>query len=683
MKQPTPYQFFATLLLLALSVQMSSFSIKGQFLKTDKTEVVSETKNNDENIPQHKIAPDLEESVDNLMSGFNPDQIQRVIIQLKSSTPLNNMFGNDLPDETKKDLFIQEIQSNKQKAGVLLTDLAQMNGRMKKTFNNLGLVSAELPLSKVRELAENENVEYISPDREVTSFGHIGNTTGWTNTGIADNGDTDPNTWLAGGVGHVAIIDSGIDTNHELIRWMGAGSQSKVAYQKDFTGQGLTGDPFGHGSHVASMLSGDWVLHDSAYEAPANGASLINLRVLNSTGQGTVSNLVAALDWTVANKTDWNIRVVNISLGTVAKDSYKNDPLCLAARRAVNAGMVVVVSAGNNGKDANGNKVYGSISSPGIEPSVITVGAANTYGTDDRSDDTVATFSSRGPTRGYVTLTNGSRKYDNLIKPDLIAPGNKLIGARAFYNNQVNYLSNTYSSSLNTGNDTVNSKKVMYLSGTSMAAPIVAGAAALLIQVNPKLTPNLIKAILMYSAQPLRNFNTFEQGAGLLNTDGAVRLARLVKTTLPTTNGNALLKSALPTSQTSSIAGQTVYWGKGIITNHVFLYGNDLMNKWQGMYASGIIMGDSTPYSGGTITRSTTLTSGTLSMSQGAVTQSGIIMGDGTLFVSGITMGDGVTIGQGVVMGDGIVMGDTTLTVLPTSSQSLIGDNTACMQPAL
>ena len=188
------------------------------------------------------------------------------------------------------------------------------------------------------------------------------------------------------------------------------------------------------------------------------------MRVLNSTGTGSVSNLIAALDWTIQNKAAWDIRVVNLSVGTAAKDSYKNDPLCLAVRRVVNAGIVVVASAGNYGKDANGNKQYGTIGSPGIEPSVITVGASNTLGTDYRSDDTVASFSSKGPTRGYVTLSNGARKYDNLIKPDLVAPGNKLIGARGYYGGTENYLART-NTSLRTGSQTVATDKLMYYVG--------------------------------------------------------------------------------------------------------------------------------------------------------------------------------------------------------------------------
>ena len=113
----------------------------------------------------------------------------------------------------------------------------------------------------------------------------------------------------------------------------------------DFTGQNITGDPFGHGTHVASMLVADWELDNAAYEAPGGGNPLISLRVLNSLGLGASSNVIAALDWCVTNKSAWNIRVINLSLGAMARDSYLNDPLCQAARRAWNAGIVVVCAA--------------------------------------------------------------------------------------------------------------------------------------------------------------------------------------------------------------------------------------------------------------------------------------------------------------------------------------------------
>ncbi len=691
MNKVTPTKYFAAFLFFALCLQMFAFGIQGQTLKSNtKKQDVAIDEVTDAVPSKNKVAPDLEEKTNDLSFGLRADEMQRVIIQLKSETPLNQMFGNSLSKNEQNQIFKNEVRGNRQKSDILFSDLEKINGRVKKTFNNLGLMSAELPLSKVRELSQNENIAYISPDREISSFGHIGETTGWYNPGIADANDADPTTWLGGGLGSIAVIDSGIDTGHKLLNWtQEINNGAKVEYSKDFTGQNITGDPYGHGSHVASLIAGDWALHSSAYEGVAPGSNLINLRVLNSTGTGSVSNLIAALDWTVANKAAWDIRVVNMSLGSVAKDSYKNDPLCLAARRAVNAGIVVVASAGNNGKDSQGNVQYGSIGSPGIEPSVITVGAANTMGTAGRSDDTVASFSSRGPTRGYVTLSNGARKYDNLVKPDLIAPGNKIIGARGYYNGTENYLARTYTT-LRAGTDTANTDKLMYLSGTSMSAPIVAGAASLLVEVNPNLTPNLVKAILMYSAQPLKNYNTLSQGMGELNIDGAVRLARLVKPTMPTTNGTALLNGTLPAAQTSVIGGQTVYWSKGIVTNFGFIYGNDLMNKWQGMYANGVLAADATPFSGTTISKSATLTSGTLSLYQGSIYNNGVLAADGTLDMSanamassptprvnsqGILVSDAVLVSDGILVGDGVLSSDGT-------ANATFGDNTTCMLPA-
>ena len=142
----------------------------------------------------------------------------------------------------------------------------------------------------------------------------------------------------------------------------------------------------------------------------------------------------------MANRAAYNIRVVNMSLGTPAIESYRNDPVCRAVRRLVDAGVVVVAAAGNNGKNGLGQKVYGLIHAPGSEPSAITVGAANTFGTDERRDDGVTSFSSRGPTRSAWTDDLGARHYDHLIKPDLVAPGNKIIYAEA----EDNYLVTQY-----------------------------------------------------------------------------------------------------------------------------------------------------------------------------------------------------------------------------------------------
>jgi subtilisin family serine protease len=226
---------------------------------------------------------------------------------------------------------------------------------------------------------------------------------------------------------------------------------------------------------------------------------------------------------------EYNIRVMNLSIATDSTESWRTDPLCVAVRSAAAAGITVVVAAGNFGFDASGGEVYGRIGSPGTDPSVITVGAVNLRNTAARQDDSVNGFSSRGPTRGVFTDSAGVRRIDNLLKPDLVAPGNKLIGAASTAAYPLPPTWNTIAAShygdlvgaLGIVQRTNESQ--MMLSGTSIAAPAVSGAVALLLQANPGLTPPLVKAILQYSAQPLPGANLLQQGAGLLNIDGAVR----------------------------------------------------------------------------------------------------------------------------------------------------------------
>jgi serine protease AprX len=412
---------------------------------------------------------------------------------------------------------------------------------VKKFHQRLGVLVAEVPLNRLKELEASEILSYISPDRKIVSTGHVE-----TVTAANQVRNVITNTTLDGsGIG-IAILDSGLDTAHKLLK---KGTASRVVYSQDFTGDNIVGDTNGHGSHVASLAAGANGFAGGAYAGIAPSANLLNLRVLDDYGAGSASSIIAALDWCIANKATYNIRVINMSLGTTAVESYQFDPLCLAARRAHDAGIVVVCAAGNEGKNAAGQKVFGAIHSPGTDPSVITVGATNTFGTESRSDDRIASFSSRGPTRGHFTDENGVRHFDNLIKPDLVAPGNKLIGAQSA-NPRSTLLPNKrvqQSPSLDTSSTTDKTSKVMFMSGTSMAAPVVAGAAALMLQANPNLTPNLVKAILMYTAQPIQGANSFEQGAGQLNLEGAIRIARLVMPNPQTlANGAAMLTGALP-----------------------------------------------------------------------------------------------------------------------------------------
>src|SRR6185436_6383902 len=156
------------------------------------------------------------------------------------------------------------------------------------------------------------------------------------------------------------------------------------------------------------------------------------------------------------------------------------DPLCRAVRNAVAAGLTVVVAAGNFGLDANGRETYGTISSPGNEPSAITVGSANPKDTATRGDDLVNHFSSRGPTRGGLVDANGTMHPDNILKPDLVAPGNHLLGALS--TDKLGLAQSALGlafpqliaqTGLNSG--------LITASGTSYAAPVVAGTAALML----------------------------------------------------------------------------------------------------------------------------------------------------------------------------------------------------------
>ena len=195
----------------------------------------------------------------------------------------------------------------------------------------------------------------------------------------------------------------------------------------------------------------------------APGAHLINLRVLAADGSGQSSDVLEAIDWTIENKARYGIRVLNVSLGHPAFEPAADDPLVQAVERAVRAGIVVVCSAGNLGKHpVTGQPIIGAINSPGNSPSVITVGALNTKGTPQRSDDVVATYSSRGPTYG-----------DGFVKPDLVAPGNRIVSLAA----PVSKLWVEHP-------EQRRGFGYIELSGTSQATAVVAGAAALVLDAN-------------------------------------------------------------------------------------------------------------------------------------------------------------------------------------------------------
>jgi len=222
-----------------------------------------------------------------------------------------------------------------------LNALLRSNGvKVKKKFANFNAFAVELPLNVVDSLSHFSEVSFISVDSEVQSLGgHVAHTSGADNVRLMSSSGA----LMGNGVG-IAIVDSGIYAAHVAFSDPATGL-SRIAVSQDFTGEGRTDDPYGHGTHVASAAAGNGLVSQGQYIGIAPRATLINLRVLNSQGVGSVSTLLSALNWLMNNATAYNIRVVNMSLGMPAVDSYRNDPLCKAVRKLVDRGIVVVAAA--------------------------------------------------------------------------------------------------------------------------------------------------------------------------------------------------------------------------------------------------------------------------------------------------------------------------------------------------
>ena len=247
-------------------------------------------------------------------------------------------------------------------------------------------------------------------------------------------------------------------------------------------------------------MAGDGTASGGAYTGVAPGANLIDVRVISATGSTTVSTLLAGMQWVLAHRSDYNIRVVNLSAGAPVTVSYNNDPLAMAVEVLVFSGITVVVSAGNDGPKRS------SITSPGSDPYVITVGGIDDGGTATTADDAIASWSSQGPTA-----------IDGLAKPDLVAPGRKIVSLRS----PGSTLDQELPDRVVLGLDPL-VPQYFRLSGTSMAAPVVTGVVALMLERTPTLTPAQVKARLKGSAAPLAYGSPDTTGSGLVSALGAI-----------------------------------------------------------------------------------------------------------------------------------------------------------------
>jgi serine protease AprX len=294
--------------------------------------------------------------------------------------------------------------------------------------------------------------------------------------------DGAPAAWANGVDGSgvtVAVVDTGISNTGDLA--------GKVIDGFDFSGEGsYTTDSFGHGTFVAGMIAGSGAASDGAIKGVAPGAKLVSLKVAGADGSSDVIRVIAAIQWTVNHAAADHIRVLNLSLGTDSTQNWRIDPLDAAVEGAWRAGLVVTVAAGNAGA--------AGITKPGDDPYVITVGATDDATTAGTGDDTVASFSSVGPTAAGIA------------KPDLVAPGAHVVSTRSV------------GSTVDTTFPAARIDPIYFRgSGTSFSAPQVAGAAALLLQQQPALTNNKVKGQLVGTAAALPGVPATAQGAGELD----------------------------------------------------------------------------------------------------------------------------------------------------------------------
>lgn len=378
-----------------------------------------------------------------------------------------------------------------------------LGGEVGRPLRILQGFSATLPEDAVQLLARAVGVRAVVPDASLSPLGvdFVGP------GGIARSYSALPEFigareyWDTGVTGEgvdVALIDTGVAPV------AGLGAPDKVVNGPDLSFESQVPelrylDTNGHGTHIASIIAG----RDEGVTFPvgsgtheeflgiAPDAGLVNVKVGDAYGATDVSQVIAAIDWVVQHRNDvgMNIRVLNLSYGTDGTQSYELDPLTYAAEVAWRKGIVVVAAAGNEG--------FGSakLNNPAYDPFVVAVGAADLGRT--AKNIKVASWSSTG---------NGTRN------PDLLAPGNSVVGLR------------TPGSLVDLQYPVSEDPRFLKGSGTSQAAAVVSGAAALLLEDRPNLTPDQVKALLVRSATPLRNTDPRAQGAGVIDLRRARRL---------------------------------------------------------------------------------------------------------------------------------------------------------------
>jgi serine protease AprX len=370
----------------------------------------------------------------------------------------------------------------------------------------------------------------------------------------------------------VALVDTGIDTAVAATGDL-AGHVVSVADPVspaapsvpcvNFSGEASCDDTFGHGTFLAGLIAGSGATSGGRYTGVAPGAQIVSVKVGGADGSADVSKVLAGIQWVVSFAQMYDIRVLNLSLGTDSTVPPSVDPLNLAVRRAWVEGLTVVVSAGNLGGGQREGTTYGTVTKPGDDPFVITVGSVDDVETTKISDDRLPAFSSWGPT------AHGEPK------PDVVAPGARLVSLRA-PGSTVDNLPGTVDATYRRG------------SGTSMSAAVVSGLAAQLLQARPSWRPDDVKAALKAGAKPVASNDVRAVGAGLVNGPAALK-ARIapIHRPLPISSGLGTLAGSTGTNLVQ-FANCTLGFELCLVDLEETSQGNNWQgNNWQGLaYAS-------------------------------------------------------------------------------------------------
>lgn len=379
--------------------------------------------------------------------------------------------------------------------------VAVVHGQVTSRLDIVDGVAAVVPVAGLDQLGELSGVRAVTPDARmhfqsvqslaaapdpVSVYGKevradLAHQAGWRGQGVT-----------------VALLDTGVASSPDL-----AGRVLPVT--DDVTGttspcENLSGEPtcadgYGHGTFMAGIIAGNGASSGGRYTGIAPRANLVSIKVGASDGSADVSNVLAGIQWAVSFRDRYNIRVLNLSLGTNSTQSWKVDPLNYAVERAWAAGIAVVVSASNRGP------APGTISKPADDPWVITVGAVDDRLTKAVSDDRSPDFAGRGPTAHGVA------------KPDVSAPGAHLVSLRSV------------GSTIDQQFPTYVAGAYRQGSGTSMAAAVVSGVSALVFSARPKMAPNRLKFALTATARRAAMTASTAVGSGVVDAYGAITAA--------------------------------------------------------------------------------------------------------------------------------------------------------------